>query len=66
MDAFRPYETAVSEAEDRAARSYFDHYVVTDKERGFLVLNEGDYGLFPDHRIDDIVYCARAGLLDEY
>ena len=60
------YEGAIREAEDRAGRSYFDHYVLTDPERGYLVLNEGDYGQIPQHRIDDIVYCAQAGLLDEY
>ena len=60
------YDGAIKDAETRAGRSYFDHYVIKDSERGYLVLNEGDYGPLPDHLVEGIVHCAEAGLMDEY
>lgn len=60
------YEGAIKDAEKRARRSYFGHYVVTDDERGFLVINEGDYGTIPEHLCERIVHYAEAGLLDEF
>jgi len=66
MEEFSSYEKAVSAADQRASHSYFDHYVVTHDEWGFVVMNEGDYGRIPEHYLERIAYCAEAGLIDEY
>ena len=57
---------AVTCAESRARRSYFDQHVIEDGELGYLSIDEGDYGALSPAMIDRIVYTAQGGLLDEY
>lgn len=60
------YFAAVSSAERRAHRSYFDQHVIEDTELGYLAIDEGDYGALSQAMIDRIVYTAPSGMLDEY
>lgn len=56
---------AVSNAQRRAAHSYFDQHIVADDEAGYIVIDEGDYGVLPMTLIDRIEHTVAGGLMDE-
>ncbi len=60
------FVAAVHDAERRAQNSYFDQHVILDDERGYITIDEGDFGTLPMHLIDRIVYTVAGDVPDEY
>lgn len=60
------YQAAIATAARRAAHSYFDQHILTDAERGYITIDEGDYGALPDHIVERIVMTVPGVLTDEY
>lgn len=50
----------------RSFHSYFNQYILTDFERGYIVVDEGDYGALPQHLVDRIVDSVPSQMLDEF
>ncbi len=50
----------------RSFHSYFNQYILTDFERGYIVVDEGDYGALPQHLIDRIVDSVPSQMLDQF
>lgn len=59
------YLAAIESAERRARHSYFDTYVIKEREAGYLVIDEGDYPSLPTWMIDSIVHSVAGRLSDE-
>ena len=60
------YLAALGIAERRALHSYFNQHIVTDKERGYVALDEGDYNALPKALADRVVHTVPGALLDEF
>ena len=60
------YLDALEIAERRAPHSYFNQHIVTDKERGYIALDEGDYNALPKALADRVVHTVPGALLDEF
>ncbi|MBK7162388.1 MAG: hypothetical protein IPH79_07715 [Sphingomonadales bacterium] len=58
--------TAMHCAYARSFHSYFNQYILTDFERGYIVVDEGDYGALPQHLIDRIVDSVPSQMLDQF
>ncbi|KMS58241.1 hypothetical protein [Sphingobium cupriresistens] len=65
--AYNPstFLAALQSAQRRAACSYFDQHVLENGEDGFIVIDEGDYGVLPQLIIDRIVHTVPGTLIDE-
>jgi hypothetical protein len=59
------YLAAITIAERRARRSYFDQHVIEDEELGYITIDEGDYGILSQSLIDRIVYTVAGELIDD-
>ena len=60
------FVAALDQAHARSFHSYFTQYVLTDDERGYITVDEGDYGALPMTIIDRIVHSVPGGRLDEF
>lgn len=59
------YLAALDRAHARSYHSYFNQYVLTDEEAGFIAVDEGDYGALAPHLYDRIVETVPSKLCDE-
>jgi hypothetical protein len=50
----------------RSFHSYFNQYILTDHERGYIVIDEGDYGALPQHLMDRVVDAVPSKMIDEH
>ena len=57
---------ALDQAHARAQHSYFTHYILTDGETGYLVLDEGDYGRLPADLEGRVIDAVPGKLHDEF
>ena len=59
------YLAALDRAHARSYHSYFNQYVLTDDEAGFIAIDEGDYGALAPRFYDRIVETVPSKLCDE-
>ena len=59
------YLAALDRAHARSYHSYFNQYVLTDDEAGFIAVDEGDYGALAPRLYDRIVEIVPSKLCDE-
>lgn len=59
------YLAALDRAHARSYHSYFNQYVLTDDEAGFITVDEGDYGALAPRLYDRIVETVPSKLSDE-
>ena len=59
------YLAALDRAHARSYHSYFNQYVLTDDEAGFITVDEGDYGALAAKLCDRIVETVPSKLCDE-
>ena len=59
------YFAACTRAQHRARSSYFTQYVITDREVGYIAVDEGHYSPMPMEMIDRVVYAVTGKLDDE-
>jgi hypothetical protein len=60
------YLAALAYAERRALHSFFDQHVIEDETRGYIAIDEGDYGALPMALIDRVVHTVPGGMSDEF
>ena len=60
------YRTALDCAHKRALHSYFDQHIITDREAGYVAIDEGDYDALAPHLAGRVVETVRGHLSDEY
>ncbi|API60169.1 hypothetical protein BSL82_13410 [Tardibacter chloracetimidivorans] len=60
------YLAALAYAERRALHSFFDQHVIEDDTRGYIAIDEGDYGALPMALIDRVVHTVPGGMSDEF
>jgi hypothetical protein len=53
-------------ANARAQHSFFTQYVLSDDERGYIAVDEGDYNALPPQLMDRVVDMVPGQLSDEY
>lgn len=53
-------------ANARAQHSFFTQYVLSDDERGYIAVDEGDYNALPAQLMDRVVDMVPGQLSDEY
>ena len=58
--------TAMHCAYARSFHSYFNQYILTDFERGYIVIDEGDYGALPPQLMDRVIDSVPGRMSDEY
>ena len=58
--------TAMHCAYARSFHSYFNQYILTDFERGYIVIDEGDYGALPQQLMDRVIDSVPSRMSDEY
>ncbi len=70
MNEFRAdqtaYVAALDQAHARAFHSYFNQYILTDDEAGYIAVDEGDYGALPRGLMDRVVDTVPGKLNDEF
>jgi hypothetical protein len=59
------YLAASDRAHARSYHSYFNQYVLTDDEAGFIAVDEGDYGALAPRLYDRIVETVPSKLCEE-
>lgn len=59
------YLTALDQAHARSYHSFFNQYVLTDDEAGFITVDEGDYEALAPRLYDRIVETVPSKLSDE-
>lgn len=60
------YIAALDQAHARSQHSYFTQYVLTDEARGYVAVDEGDYGALPKSMQDRVVDAVPGHLSDEF
>ena len=60
------YVAALDQAHARAFHSYFNQYILTDDEAGYIAVDEGDYGALPRGLMDRVVDTIPGKLNDEF
>ncbi|MFL0418522.1 hypothetical protein ACH0CP_13115 [Sphingomonas sp. 179-I 2A4 NHS] len=60
------YLAALAFAERRALHSFFDQHVIEDEMKGYVAIDEGDYGALPMALIDRVVHTVPGGMSDEF
>lgn len=60
------YIAALNCANARSFHSYFNQYILTDFERGYIVIDEGDYGALPQQLMDRVIDSVPSRMSDEY
>ena len=59
------YIAALDRAHARSYHSYFNQYVLTDDDAGFIAVDEGDYGALAPRLYDRIVETVPSKLCDQ-
>ena len=59
------YLAALDRAHARSYHSYFNQYVLTDDEVGYIAVDEGDYGGLPPRLLDRVIDAVPGKLSDE-
>lgn len=59
------YLAALDRAHARSYHSYFNQYVLTDDEAGFITVDEGDYGALAARLLDRVIETVQSKLCDE-
>ena len=59
------YLAALDRAHARSYHSYFNQYVLTDDEAGFITVDEGDYGALVPRLMDRVIETVQSKLCDE-
>ena len=59
------YLAALDRAHARSYHSYFNQYVLTDDEAGFITVDEGDYGALAPRLLDRVIETVQSKLCDE-
>jgi hypothetical protein len=59
------YLAALDRAHARSYHSYFNQYVLTDDEAGFIAVDEGDYGALAPRLYERIVETVPSKLCDQ-
>ena len=60
------FVAALDCAHRRALHSCFSQHIITDEERGYVAIDEGDYGALSQQMMDRVVQTIPGALLDEY
>lgn len=60
------FVAALDQAHARSFHSYFTQYVLTDDERGYITVDEGDYGALPAPMLDRVIDTVPSKLSDEF
>ena len=60
------FVAALDQAHARSFHSYFTQYVLTDEERGYIAVDEGDYGALPTGMQDRVIDTVPSKLSDEF
>ena len=60
------FVAALDTAHRRALHSYFNQHIISDAERGYVAIDEGDYGALSQQMMDRVVQTIPGALLDEY
>ena len=60
------YRTALDCAHQWALHSYFNQHVITDRDAGYLAIDEGDYDALAPDLAYRVVETVRGHLSDEY
>ena len=59
------YLAALDRAHARSYHSYFNQYVLTDDEAGFIAVDERDYGALAPRLYDRVIETVPSKLCDE-
>ncbi len=57
---------ALDRAQARSQHSYFTQYILTDAEAGYITIDEGDYGAFPQALLDRVIDTVPGQMSDEF
>jgi hypothetical protein len=60
------FVSALDQAHARSFHSYFTQYVLVDTDRGYVAVDEGDYGALPKVLLDRVVEAVPSKLSDEF
>lgn len=60
------FVAALDQAHARSYHSYFTQYVLTDDERGYIAIDEGDYGALSQANLDRVIDTVPGRLSDEF
>lgn len=60
------FVAALDQAHARSFHSYFTQYILTDAERGYIAVDEGDYGALPTGMLDRVIDTVLSKLSDEF
>ena len=60
------FVAALDQAHARAFHSYFTQYILTDDNKGYIAVDEGDYGALPRRLIDRVVDSVASRYSDEF
>ena len=60
------FVTALDCAHRRAQHSCFNQHIIADAERGYIAIDEGDYGALSQQMMDRVIQTIPGALLDEY
>jgi hypothetical protein len=60
------FVAALDQAHARSFHSYFTQYILTDHERGYIAVDEGDYGALPAPMQDRVIDIVPSKLSDEF
>jgi hypothetical protein len=56
----------IAQGHARSFHSYFNQYILTDHERGYIAVDEGDYGALPKAMLDRVIDTVPGKLSDEF
>ena len=60
------FVAALDQAHARAFHSYFTQYILTDDNKGYIAVDEGDYGALPKLLMDRVVDSVASRYSDEF
>jgi hypothetical protein len=60
------YLAALDRANARAFHSYFTQYIISDRETGYIAIDEGDYGALPAHLMARVIDSVPSRFSDEF
>lgn len=60
------FVAALDQAHARSFHRYFTQYVLVDKDRGYVAVDEGDYDALPQTMMDRVVEAVPGKLSDEF
>jgi hypothetical protein len=60
------FVAALDQAHARAFHSYFTQYILTDDNKAYIAVDEGDYGALPKLLMDRVVDSVASRYSDEF